>query len=83
MADTFTYIGVDFDITLHQFGLDFIGIFAGNAIENRGIFAAQSHGVGIDQSQFYFHAEGGLITGIKFKSGHGKLHSFFAMERNS
>ena len=40
MADTFTYIGVDFDITLHEFGLDFVGIFVGNAIEYRGVFAA-------------------------------------------
>ena len=77
MVDTFTYIGVDFDITLHQFGLDFVGIFIGNAIEDCGIFAAQSHGVGIDQSQFYFHAEGGLSTGIKFKPGHGLSPFFF------
>ena len=70
LGEAFADIGVEFDVALHQFGLDFVRVFLGNAIENRGVFAAQGHGLGIDQSQLYFHANRGLGTGIKFESGH-------------
>ena len=83
LGKAFADFGVDFDVALHQFGLDFVRVFFGDAIENRGIFAAQGHGFCIDQSQFYFHANRGLGTGIKFESRHGNLHFCSAMERNS